>query len=319
MPNLVVGVDLGGTKIQSAAIRARKVVGSERVETPQTGVVDVVDAIIVTVRQRALRAAEVKLADLTAVGVGTPGEIGENGTVTRSPNVRGFEDDVVPLARLVSKKLRGVHVAIDNDVRVAMLGEVKRGAARGQRNALGVFVGTGVGGGLVIDGRIRRGAGAMGEIGHTIVHPGGRKCSCGHRGHLEAYAGRGRIEAYARKLVEKGEKTDLFHLMEKRGKDRLTSSVIAHALDRGDKMTVQLIDDAVEALGIGLASVQNLMDLEAIVIGGVLGDRLGQPFIDRIGAEMQPLLFAPEDAPKLMRTELGDLGGAVGAAVLAGG
>src|SRR5262249_44552389 len=160
-----------------------------------------------------LKSAGVQAGDLTAVGVGTPGEIDEaNGSVTRSPNVKGFTDDVVPLARLVSKRLRGVHVAIDNDVRVAMLGEVKRGAARGYKNCLGVFVGTGVGGGLVIDGRIRRGDGAMGEIGHTIVHPRGRKCSCGHRGHLEAYAGRGRIEWHARRLVDKGEKTDLFDI-----------------------------------------------------------------------------------------------------------
>ena len=318
MANLVVGVDLGGTKIQTAALRSRKVVGQDRVETPQTGVADVVTAIAIAVRG-ALRSAGAQTGDLTAVGVGTPGEIGDGGTVTRSPNVQGFTDDVVPLARLVSRRLRGVHVAIDNDVRVAMLGEVKRGAARGHRNSLGVFVGTGVGGGLVIDGRIRRGGGALGEIGHTIVHPRGRKCSCGHRGHLEAYAGRGRIEWHARRLVDKGEKTELFHIMRKRGKDRLTSSVIAHALDRGDEMTVQLIDEAIEALGIGLASAQILLDLEAIVIGGGLGDRLGEPFLERIREQMRPRLFAPDDEPQLVPTALGDLGGAVGAAVLAGG
>jgi glucokinase len=184
---------------------------------------------------------------------------------------------------------------------------------------LGVWVGTGVGGGLVIDGELHGGRGAAGEIGHLIVKPGGRLCGCGRRGCLEAYAGRARLEARARHLAGKGHKTVLFDIMEKLGRDRLSSGVYARALKKDDKMTRRLIADATWALGIALASAQNVLDMEAIVVGGGLGDRLGQPFIDAITEEMTPHLFTPTRPPAILPTELGDLGGAVGAAVMAGG
>ena len=184
---------------------------------------------------------------------------------------------------------------------------------------MGVWVGTGVGGGLVLDGELYEGQGAAGEIGHTIVKPGGRVCSDGRRGHLEAYAGRGQMEAHARHLAKEGHKTELFDIMEKKGRTRLSSGVWAAALEKHDKMARELVDDAVWALGVGLASVQNLLALEAIVIGGGLGDRLGPPFVGRIREEMEPLLFVPDHPPTLLSSEFGDLSGAVGAAVLAGG
>jgi glucokinase len=152
-----------------------------------------------------------------------------------------------------------------------------------------------------------------------IVKPGGRVCSDGRRGHLEAYAGRGQMEVQARRLVKEGHKTDLFEIMAKRGRTRLSSGVWAVALEKKDKMARELVDDAVEALGVGLASVQNVLALEAIVIGGGLADRLGPPFVDRIRDKMPPLLFVPEQPPALLSSEFGDLSGAVGAAVLAGG
>ncbi len=105
---------------------------------------------------------------------------------------------------------------VDNDVRVAVLGEFRRGAGRPYRNLLGVFVGTGVGGGLVLGGRLREGRGAAGEIGHTVVKDGGRRCSCGRRGHLEAYAGRGSMERTARRWQARGRRTVLFEVMEEK-------------------------------------------------------------------------------------------------------
>ena len=152
-----------------------------------------------------------------------------------------------------------------------------------------------------------------------VVKPEGRRCSCGRRGCVEAYAGRARMERRARMLATRGHKTSLFHIMREHGRERLTSGVYAKALERGDRMTQELIEDATWALGIGLASAQNLLDLEAIIVGGGLGDRLGQPFIDRIVAQMTPHLFVSANPPAVVRTELGDLAGAVGAAVLVGG
>jgi len=260
-------------------------------------------------------------SDVAGIGVGVPGAVdGSAGTVANANNVPGLEgDDPFPFATTVSEAAGHAPVRLENDVRVAILGEWKRGAGRPYRNLLGVWVGTGVGGGLVLNGELVEGQGAAGEIGHTIVKPGGRMCSDGRRGHLESYAGRGRMEARARNLVKNGRDTILFELMEKKGRTRLSSGVIADALEREDRVARDLIDDAVWALGIALASAQNLLALEAIVIGGGLGDRLGAPFVERVAAEMQPQLFVPDRPPAMLTSEFGDLSGAVGGAVLVGG
>jgi glucokinase len=313
------GVDLGGTKIQTVVVDGEKVVGSARVLTPQTGdPSDVIDAIIGTIRT-ALAAAAVTESHLGGIGIGTPGEIEKGtGAVLLAANVPGFSDRV-ELGPRVSAAFDGAEVTVDNDVSVGVLGEYRRGAGRPFTNFLGVWVGTGVGGGLVLDGELHDGRGAAGEIGHLVVKPGGRRCSCGRRGCVEAYAGRRTMERRARKLVKRGHKTKLFKIMRTRGRDRLSSGVYARALEREDHMTRELIDDATWALGIGLASAQNLLDLEAIIVGGGLGDRLGRSFVDRIVQQMTPHLFVPDKPPVVLGTELGDLSGAVGAAVLSGG
>ncbi|HXJ65539.1 MAG TPA: ROK family protein [Actinomycetota bacterium] len=313
------GVDLGGTKIQVAVLRDQEIAGSSRVPTPQTDADDVIAAIIQAVKD-SLTEAGAAPGDLAAVGIGTPGEIdADKGEVSLANNVPGFIDPPVPLGPKVSDALGGVTVKVNNDVRVAILGEFERGAGRPYTNFLGVFVGTGVGGGLILDGKLRTGRGAAGEIGHTVVKPGGRECACGRKGCLEAYAGRARLELRARELHDKGEKTDLFKIMEKKGRTRLSSGVWADALEKGDDMAKALIDDAVWALGIAVANAQNLLDVDAILIGGGLGDRLGKPFVARVEKAMHPHLFVDEHPPTMLTTGLGDYSGAVGAAVLAGG
>lgn len=312
------GVDLGGTKIETVVLRSGDVVGQARVPTPQTGADDVVSAIEETVRT-ALQAAGDDAEQMAGIGVGSPGVIAEDGSVGDAKNVPGFEGDPAPLRSRLATAFEGIPVKVDNDVRVAVRGEWQRGAGRPFRDLLGVFVGTGVGGGIVLGGQLLIGHGAAGEIGHTIVKDGGRSCSCGLKGHLEAYAGRGCIEAEARRRQEKGRRTDLFHLMRKRGRDRVTSGVIEDALKHGDKLTKELIDDAIAALAVALANAQTLLDLDAIIVGGGLGDRLGAPFVGAIEQAALPQLFAKGRPPKFLGTELGDLAGAVGAAVLAGG
>lgn len=315
MAGLTGGVDLGGTKIQTVVLRGAKVIGRCRVPTPQSGTADVIAAIVHSIAESS-RQAGCSPYDLGGAGIGSPGDVNaESGVVSASPNVPGFQHEVT-LGPAVSGALGGVPVIVENDVRAAMLGEHKRGAGRGYANVLGVFVGTGVGGGLILDGQLWPGRGTAGEIGHTKVKPGGRMCSDGQRGHLEAYAGRGRMEARARRLARKGATTIMFDVMKSKGRTRLSSSVFAEALRKKDEMATSLIDDAVWALGIALANAQNLLDVEAIIVGGGLGDRLGQPFVDRVSAAMQPQLFAAERPPVLLTTGLGDLSGAIGAAYL---
>jgi glucokinase len=318
MATVTIGVDLGGTKIQTVAVADGEVVGEARHATPQADAQAVMGGIVAAARE-ALGAAGNRGGEVRAIGIGTPGTVDPaTGNVSNSANVAGFLQEV-PLGSTVSAAFDGVPVVVDNDVRAATMGEFRRGAGRPYRDLMGVFVGTGVGGGLILGGTMHRGRGGAGEIGHTVVKPGGRRCVCGMRGCLEAYAGRQSIERVARRRAAAGTHTMLFKIMEAKGRDRVTSSVVADALERGDELTHKLVNEAVDALGLGLANAQNLLDLEAIILGGGLGDRLGDQFVQRVGRAMFPHLHLPDRPPVVLQTELRDLSGAVGAAVVAGG
>jgi glucokinase len=316
-PKLYGGVDLGGTKIQTAVVGARgKVVGEAREPTPTSGGPPAVTEAVARAMQEATRAAGTTPGALTAIGVGSPGEVDERaGTVAQARNVSGW-DGVFPLGAKLSEAL-GTRVVLGNDVSVATKAEFDLGAGKLYRSILGVFWGTGVGGGLVLDGRPWVGRGAAGEIGHVVVRIGGRRCGCGRRGCLEAYAGRASMEAKARRLIDQGEDTVLFEIMKKRGRTRLTSGVWERALDQGDEVAERLIDQAVEALGAGVASALNLLDVEAVIIGGGLGTKLGEPYVERIREAMMPHLFVDDRPPAVHLAALGDLGGAIGAALVA--
>jgi glucokinase len=133
---------------------------------------------------------------------------------------------------------------------------------------------------------------------------------------MEAYAGRRAMEAKAKRLVEKGHHTDLFKIMHERKRQTLSSGVWAHALHHEDKLAQRLIERAVQALGSGVASAVNLLDVEIVLLGGGLGLRFGEPMLERISAAMRPHLFKDEQPPTLRLAALGDLGGALGAALL---
>lgn len=310
------GIDLGGTKIEAIVVdEANTVLGSARCATPTQGQPsDVADAMIQATRD-ACAAAEVESDSLIGVGVGSPGVINEaTGAVSGARNLPGWAG-TFELASVLREQL-GTEVKVGNDVQVATDAEFHLGAGARYRSLLGVFWGTGVGGGLILDGRPWLGRGGAGEIGHMVVKRGGRRCPCGRRGCVEAYAGRAAMETRARKLVDQGEHTQLFNLMRERGRTRLTSAIWAHALEHRDKMATELIDGAIGALGAGVASAINLLDVEAVIIGGGLGVRFGEPFAQRIAAAMQPHLFNDQHPPDVHVAALGDLGGAIGAALL---
>ncbi len=312
------GIDLGGTKIQAAVIRPDGMAaGQFRVPTPTDGGPAGVAEAMAGALKEAAAAAGVAPSDLAGVGVGSPGVVDRaKGTVSQARNLPDWEG-TFPLGTELTAAF-GCPVVLGNDVQVTVEGEYALGAGRGFDSLICVAWGTGVGGGLVIGGEIWRGRGAAGEIGHTVVKLGGRRCPCGRRGCLEAYAGRAAMEAHARKLVKRGKKTDLFHLMEKKGRTRLTSGVWAKALAHEDKLAEGLIDEAVAALGAGIASAVNLLDVEAVVLAGGLGVRFGEPMRERIESAMMPHLFADARPPAVKVAELGDLGGAVGASLLVG-
>jgi glucokinase len=308
------GIDLGGTKIQSVVVDEDfSVLGSARRGTPTSGGPADVAAEMANSLRDAAMAAEVEPATLAGIGVGSPGTI-EDGNVIGARNLPGWEGSF-PLAATLQAAL-GAEVRLGNDVQVATLAEFKLGAGRLYTSLLGVFWGTGVGGGLILDGKPWRGRGGAGEIGHMVVEINGARCTCGRRGCMEAYAGRAAMEGHATRLVEKGRKTDLFKLMKERQRTRVTSGVWARARDHGDKLAQQIIDRAGEALGAGVASAVNLLDVEGVIVGGGLGVRLGHPYVKRIAEAMQPHLFIDSRPPHVHVAALGDLGGAIGATLL---
>jgi len=312
------GIDLGGTKIQAVVVDAEQVVlGQARRPTPvKGGPADIADAIAEALRE-ACADAGLEPGALTHVGVGSPGTIdAAAGTVSSAKNLPDWAGSY-PLAKQLRKRLGGTAVVLGNDVQVATDAEAVLGAGRGFHSMLGVFWGTGVGGGIVLDGKPWLGRGGAGEIGHVCVQVDGAYCPCGRRGCMEAYAGRNALEMHARELHEKGEPTELFKIARKRGRERLTSGIWAAALEREDALATKLIDRAVAMLGAGVASVDNVLDVEVIILGGGLGVRLGQPYADRIAGAMAPHLFFSDRPPPVVVAALGDLGGAIGASLLA--
>jgi glucokinase len=306
-----IGIDLGGTKVYGVVLHGDKVKKNAKRKTPTSGGPDAVVETIAGV-----------VADLggtegiKGVGVGAPGPVDhEAGVVRQAPNLAGWQDANVPLGALVSKALGGVPVFLENDANVGTLAEHRRGAGRGASDVLGVWVGTGIGGGLILEGNLRRGpTGYAGEIGHTVVVKDGRPCGCGHLGHLEAYAGRASMEREARARAAAGTTNMLVELA---GDGRMTSKIWAEALDSRDPVAMELIDGAVSALGVAIADAVTLLDLDVMIVGGGLADRLGPTFVGRIEQSAREQLFAHGSAARVVPAALGDESAALGAALMA--
>jgi glucokinase len=299
-----IGVDLGGTKVLAAVVAHGKVGRTVKQPTPTEGPKAVIQAIV--------RAVE-ELGGADHVGLGCPGVVDQDkGTVSHAPNLAGWDTEVA-LRDMLEKALPKTEIRLDNDVNVGVLGEQSAGAARGHRDVLGVFAGTGVGGGLVLDGKLRRGPrGVTGEIGHVIVAPDGRRCGCGGLGHLEAYAGRAGIEAEARRRHAAGVSTALVELA---GDGHMKSGVIAKALAAGDPVALELVDGAIVALGTAIASAVTLVDITTVVLGGGITEKLGADFVARVDVAVQSRVISGMPVT-VVAAALGDDAGVVGAASL---
>lgn len=311
------GIDLGGTKILAVVVDANsEILGRARQPTPMARGPAVVAEHMAATLTKAAEDADASVSSLGSIGVGAPGYVDSTaGTVANASSFAGWSAPF-PLARRIEEIL-GPAVVIGNDVDAAVVAEASLGAGRALRSFLGIWWGTGVGGGLVLDRQLWHGRGVAGEFGHMVIRRRGAPCPCGRRGCIEAYAGRLAMEQRARELAEQGVATELFSIMEKRGADRLTSGVWERALRRGDPLAVRLVDCAAEAIALGAASTMNLLDLDGFVVGGGLGARLGAPYAQRLADAVQPRLFNAERQPTVRVAELGDDAGAVGATLLA--
>jgi glucokinase len=305
------GIDLGGTKILSVCVdRDLRILAQDYRET---GADDGPDAVIERMVD-SMRAA-VGSRRLLAVGVSTPGPTDPTrGIVTTPPNLPGWRD--VPLASAISERL-GVPAWIENDANAAALAEHRLGAGSEAKHVILVALGTGIGGGLVLNGQLYRGAsGAAGEIGHMQLDPDGRQCGCGRRGCLEALASGWALGARAAEIVALEPDGILARLVQDSGEEP-DAKRLEDAAAAGDKSAQAAIHDAGTYLGAGLVNIVNIFDPEVIVIGGGLR-RLGEPYLGHAIEIMKSEAF-PQNVRDVQVVEaaLGDEAPALGVAILA--
>ena len=313
----VIGVDMGGTKILSAVIDAEgNILGTAKVSTKAgRGAVAVIDRIANCIR-RAVDKSGVDVASIQAVGIGAPGPLDPaTGVVIFAPNL-GWRD--VPLKTELETRT-GFPTFVDNDVNVGTLGEHVFGAGRGIQNVVGIFVGTGIGGGIILQGELFHGASkTAGEIGHIIVKAGGPRCGCGTRGCLEAIASRTAMtKQFQKAILKKGKKSVLSELT---GGDlkAIRSGVLAKAVRLNDELTLKVFKKVTKYLGIGIGSIVNFLNPEMIVLGGGVVEALDDTFLDDIrDATEKYSLPNTLDGVQIVRAELGDNSGILGAAALA--
>ena len=303
MGPVVIGVDLGGTNLRTALVSQNGEVADKVKES--TGASDghakVVQKLIENIkaqRDRALRNG----TKIAAVGVGAPGVIhAVTGVVVKSPNFPDWNN--LPLKKELEAAL-ALPVSIENDANAAALGEQWRGAGRGIASMIFLTLGTGVGGGIVLDGRIWPGADGMaGEIGHMTIIPDGRRCGCGNTGCLEMYASsRGIVMTYQ----ERSSRSKV-----------ITSEEIYQAAREGDVLAGDVMKGMGRLLGIGIANLINIFNPEMIVIGGGVKDAWPL-FIETACEEIKKRAFEyPAARTQIVPSVLGDDAGMIGAAALA--
>ncbi|HEV7215362.1 MAG TPA: ROK family protein [Chloroflexota bacterium] len=312
---LVAGVDLGGTNVRTCVARADgAILAQARTPTPaDAGPAAVVERIVAGVRQVA-KTAGVAVTQLVGVGVGAPGPLDmHSGVVFSPPNLAGWHD--VPLAAMLRDAL-GIPANIGNDANLAAVGERTFGAGRGIDNLVYMTVSTGIGGGVIIAGRLFVGSsGTAGEIGHMTVDLNGPRCKCGNTGCLEAIAA-GPAIARAGREAACGEAGSRLLALAGGDAEKVTTSLVVQAAQEGDGIAQAVFTRAAEAIGVGCVNLVNLFNPRRIIIGGGVaqaGELLFTP-VRRIVAERA--LASPRDACTIVPAGLGDDCGLYGAVAL---
>ena len=309
----VVAVDVGGTKVLGALIDAegrilarqkQRTGGADGVQAVLDRIAESVEALVEQGKEQSTR--------VVAVGVGIPGPVEPaTGRVSLAPNL-GWKN--VKVRERLEKRL-AMPVAVENDVNVGTLGEHVRGAGRSVQDLVGIFVGTGIGGGVVLGGQLHRGFnGAAGEIGHLVLNAKGPRCGCGQRGCLEAYASRTAIGKYIMKWVARGEPTKIAEVDPR----KMTSGVLRRAVEGGDPLVAKALRRAAKYLGLAVVSVIHLVNPEMVVLGGGVIEAMEDQFLDRVRKIVQARCIGHSARNvQIVPAELGDDAGVQGAAELA--
>ena len=309
-----IGVDFGGTNIKVGAVTERGVVARHVVlATREHGVLEAFVLGVDDAIRRLAKTLGFSAGQIRGVGVGAPGLIdGERGVIHRLVNVPGGWRGVA-LKRILERRL-GCRCEVDNDVNVVALGEWRAGAGRGTRQSMYLTLGTGVGGGVVANGALVRGAsGSAGEIGHTVILPDGPRCACGARGCLEALIGTPAIARRARAAIRRGSRT-LARLAAREG--AVTPVVVSRAAAAGDRAARRIWEETGGYLGLALSNLINLLNPERIVLGGGVA-RAWPWFAPRMRLTIRRTAFGvPARACRVVRSALGDEAGIIGGAIL---
>jgi glucokinase len=311
----VLGIDIGGTNLVVGSVSedgSRIVATASEPTHAEAGATDVLERLV-RLAERAIAATkkEIAGAEILGVGVGAPGPLDtKRGIVLLTPNL-GWVN--LPLRQIIHDRL-GLPAALDNDANCAVLGEWWVGAARGARHAIGITIGTGIGGGLILDGKLYHGASDVaGEIGHTTIDTEGRRCKCGNYGCLEAYASGPNIALRAVEEIEAGAVSRLPSLV---GGDlsKVTAQTVYQAAQDGDDLALEVVNDTARFLGVGIGNLLNVFNPEAVVVcGGVTlaGDHLFVP----LRREVARRAFKPAvSACRIVPGELAGTAGVYGAA-----
>lgn len=319
----VAGVDLGGTKILAAIVDAagnihgRSKMASVPKEAAHPDPHLIADRIAAAVQQAA-GAAGLDLADLAAVGASAPGPVNvHSGEVLGAVNLPNW-DKPFPLGPELSTRLNGLPVVVDNDVNLGVWGEAMYGAGRGLRDVVGIFIGTGIGGGVILGGQLRRGVRwSAGEIGHMSMHCQGMQAD------IEAFASRGAISRQMYRALKKGKTPIIAALLRERaqaGKDaHIASGVIKKALAAGDPATVRAVAQSQQIVALLIASIVNLLDPECIILGGGLVESLGDQYVAPVRGQAYANFFLQQDVERvqIVTAALGDDAVVLGAAAMA--
>ncbi len=310
-----IGVDIGGTSTKLGLVdpQGRVLFRDSFLTHNAHGKKKLLDMILKHVHDL-MRTAEDRRLKVAGVGVGAPGPIDvRRGWVYFFPNIPGWKD--TPFKKLLERRL-GIPTIVDNDANAMAYGEFCFGAGRGSKNMLAMTLGTGIGGGLVIDGKLFHGpAFSAAEVGHMVLNENGPLCACGNHGCIETYVGNGYFIREVRRRLKAGQKSLLTQELRK-GKD-LTPLAVAQAARRGDALSKLMWQETGEHLGNALVGLTNLLNPEKIILGGGIaqnGDLLFKPVVQTLAKKAFPIAAA---SVKVVPAELGVDAGLIGAAALA--
>ncbi len=309
-----IGVDLGGTKIMAGIINTNTgdVVSYAKKRTKKERGSDVIVKRIIETIEKVIDESNIEIDKVESIGMGAAGQVDrENGIIISAPNLKCYDVNIKSILEEHFNK----PVKLGNDVEVATLGEMTFGSGKDFNNFVCVFVGTGIGSGIVLNGKIHKGtSGTAGEIGHIVISEGGRLCGCGANGCLEAYASRSAVEKKIKAQIKRGRNSVVIEYLKESG--NLRSSQLKDSVSENDELVIECIKESAGYLSSGLASIMNFLNPEAIILGGGMIEAIDLLFEETTKKVKNKALSVPASKTKIIKAKLGDFSGIVGASLL---